>query len=324
MSSTETKTTPGQDTGKASKGKDKKAKSKADVVGGTVVKPKRTKRKKKKASKFNSTNADLHELYQLAVQSADVDVEFLETTFENLRGRKAVHFREDFCGTALLCSHWVRLDEEKTAEGFDNDSDPLEWGREHNLAAHGESVVERVALHLGDVREPSNVSPEVRCAQNFSYCIFQKRDELLDYFRIVLEDLADDGIFVLDMHGGPESTQEVEEVKEIDDPDDEDEVAFDYIWEQHAYYPVTGQQTCSIHFEFPDGSKVKNAFTYTWRLWSMPELIDILHEAGFSKVEGYFEGDDEDPDSEEGNGVFEPHPLGENCDSWIAYLVAER
>jgi len=44
--------------------------------------------------------ADLHDLYERAVQAVDAEVEFLAENFRALRGRDAVSFREDFCGTA--------------------------------------------------------------------------------------------------------------------------------------------------------------------------------------------------------------------------------
>ena len=58
---------------------------------------------------------------------------------------------------------------------------------------------------------------------------------------------------------------------------------------------------CNIHFKFPDGSKIKRAFSYTWRLWTAPELRDMLLDAGFRNVTVYWEGED---DNGEGNGEF--------------------
>ena len=65
---------------------------------------------------------------------------------------------------------------------------------------------------------------------------------------------------------------------------------------------------------------MKNAFSYTWRLWTMPEIIDLLHECRF-KPTVYWEGTDEDG---EGNGVFEPAEEGEADAGWIAYIVCEK
>ena len=50
--------------------------------------------------------ADIHELYEESVQNVDNEVEFLRTTFKDLRGRTAYSFREDFCGTASAACEW--------------------------------------------------------------------------------------------------------------------------------------------------------------------------------------------------------------------------
>ena len=78
---------------------------------------------------------------------------------------------------------------------------------------------------------------------------------------------------------------------------------------------------CHIHFKFPDGSKIKKAFTYEWRLWSAPEIRELLAEAGFSKSTVYWEGDDDDGG---GNGEFSPEAKGEADLAWIAYIVAQK
>ena len=78
---------------------------------------------------------------------------------------------------------------------------------------------------------------------------------------------------------------------------------------------------CYIHFRFKDGSKIKKAFSYAWRLYTAPELRDMLIEAGFSKATVYWEGEDEDG---EGNGEFTPDARGDADLAWIAYIVAEK
>ena len=295
-----------------------KSKAKAKVEKGVVVPASKSKAKKKKKKRparrppRYTSASDKYELYQLAVQSPEADVDFLRDTFKRIRRRKARHLREDFCGTALLSTEWVRDNKKNTAEGFDNDPECLEWGSEHNLGPLGKDA-SRVTLHLGDVRERGDVRPDIRVAFNFSFNILQAREELLAYFRLARKELAEGGIFAIDVHGGTEASDEVEEAKDIDE-------GFTYIWDQAEYQPVTGRQQCYIHFEFKDGSRLDRAFSYVWRLWSMPELVDLLREAGFARVECYFEGDD--PDSDEGNGIFERSDTGENCPSWIAYILA--
>lgn len=271
--------------------------------------------KKKKAPRFTAATADKHELYQYAVQSPEEDVDFLDRVYRATHdGRRAGHFREDFCGTALVSAHWVNQGKSFSAEGFDNDPSVLAWGREKNVQPLGKAA-ERLVLHEKDVRAPSDVPPDIRSAHNFSWCIFKKRAELLEYFKLVHEDLAEGGIFTLDIHGGPEAMEEMEEEREIEE-------GFEYVWDQDAYWPVSGECTCHIHFHFRDGSKMERAFSYEWRLWGLPEVIDVLTDAGFSKVDTYWEGTDEDGES--GNGEFELDNRGENCMSWITYVVARK
>ena len=78
---------------------------------------------------------------------------------------------------------------------------------------------------------------------------------------------------------------------------------------------------CHINFNFRDGSKMKKAFTYEWRLWSASEIREILLESGFSKATVYWEGEDEEG---EGNGEFSPEEKGDADLAWIAYIVAEK
>lgn len=293
--------------GKASKGKSSKAKT-------SKAKTSRAKSSKAKSSKYSAKSADRHELYQLSVQSPDADVDFLLETYRALRGGDPTHLREDFCGTGFLMAEWLRRSEANTAEGYDIDPDPVEWGKARNFEKIDEPF-ERAHFHLEDVREPSRTPPQVRTAPNFSWMIFAERETLLEYFRAVREDLADDGLFVFDIYGGSEAYEEMQEKRRIP-------AGFTYIWDQVAYHPATGAYHCQIHFRFKDGTKLDAAYDYHWRLWSLPEVVDIAREAGFSAVDSYWEGTDDDEVS--GNGVFEKDALGENCPAWVTYVVAQK
>jgi hypothetical protein len=78
---------------------------------------------------------------------------------------------------------------------------------------------------------------------------------------------------------------------------------------------------CHIHFHFDDGSKLKNAFSYHWRLYTLPELREILEEAGFARVTVYWQGWDED---DEPDGDFQPATAGEAEAGWICMVSAEK
>jgi hypothetical protein len=47
----------------------------------------------------------------------------------------------------------------------------------------------------------------------------------------------------------------------------------------------------------------------------------LLDEAGFSQVDIYWEGTDEE--SGEGNGIFEPTEKGDPDPGWVCYVVAQ-
>lgn len=271
----------------------------------------KTSRAKARRSRLTAKSADKYALYQEAVQSADSDVAFHRRVYRALRGREPLHFREDFCGTGLLSATWIAQSKRHTAEGFDIDPDPVAWGLAHNFDPLGADAA-RYRVHLKDVRAKSDSPPDVRVAQNFSYYCLTSRRELLEYFRAARADLGKDGVFVLDLYGGSEATDVVEESLRCP--------GFHYVWEQASFHPGTGEYLCHIHFRFPDGTEMRRAFTYRWRMWYLTELRDALEDAGFSRVINYFEGTDKDGTS--GNGIFRPGRRGENCPSWIAYLVA--
>jgi hypothetical protein len=53
---------------------------------------------------LSARNADRHSLYQQSVQAPEYEVRFLDKIFRRHTGRKLLQLREDFCGTAYLCS----------------------------------------------------------------------------------------------------------------------------------------------------------------------------------------------------------------------------
>ena len=257
--------------------------------------------------------ADIHELYEEAVQDVEMEVDFLQTTFKQLRGRTPHLFREDFCGTASACCQWVRQGHEFQAIGVDIDASVLDWGRKNRVGRLTAEDQARVRLLESDVMTVETPPVDVIAALNFSYFIFDTRDKLRAYFRRCFDALKDDGVLFLDMYGGPEAQEETKEKTKYK--------KFTYIWHQAVFHPVTHFVRCHIHFKFPDGSKIKKAFTYEWRLWTAPELRELLLEAGFGKATVYWEGEDEDG---EGNGEFTPDEEGVADLAWIAYIVAEK
>lgn len=250
---------------------------------------------------------DPFELYSIAVQDPEGEIRFISETFAQLRGREARTIREDFCGTAKFSAEWAKTDPKREAWGVDLDAETLAWGRDNLIVAQG--LEQRVHLIEGNVLD--GLGPKVDCsvAFNFSYWCFKKRPLMLRYLEVVRESLADDGLLFLDCFGGLEGPQDA--LNRVDHD------GFTYIWEQSDFNPLTNECSCAIHFEFKDGSRIDQAFTYDWRMWSLPELRDLLEEAGFSKVRIFWE-------EEEDSGEFTEPEVVDNDDLWWTYIVAER
>ncbi|HVY28286.1 MAG TPA: class I SAM-dependent methyltransferase [Polyangiaceae bacterium] len=270
----------------------------------------RRKRAAKTQSKYTAKTADKHVLYQLSVQAPDTEVDFLNAWFTKIRGKKPLSFREDFCGTAILCAAWVKSHKERTATGLDIDRPTLDWGKKHNLAPLGDAQ-ERVTLLQQDVRSNVKKKHDIICAFNFSYWIFKTREEMKSYFAQVRKGLAKGGLFFLDAYGGWESHEPMQEHRKI-------KAGFTYVWDQNTFDAITHDVTNYIHFEFKDGTKLNKAFRYDWRFWSMPELQELLKEAGFSKVHVYW-----DTSEDETKDAYRIRTRAPNQPGWLAYLVAE-
>jgi len=272
-------------------------------------------RKKKKSNESKPTlaeRADKHILYEDSVQCVESEIDFVDDTFKEIRNRNAKTLREDFCGTANTSCEWIRRRKTNIAYGVDIDSSVQEWGREHHLSKLTTGQLSRCNLITDDVLKVKTPPVDIVLAMNFSYWIFKNRKLMTRYFKRIYECLNEDGVFFLDSFGGSEAFQEMEESTE--------ESSYTYIWDQAKYNPITGDGLFHIHFTFKDGSRLDKAFTYDWRVWTLPELTEMLSDAGF-KPSVYWEGTDDDGD---GDGVFTRTTMGEADLGFIAYIVAEK
>ncbi|HIA07728.1 MAG TPA: class I SAM-dependent methyltransferase [Chromatiaceae bacterium] len=254
--------------------------------------------------------ADRHILYQNSVQCVEAEIDFVDETFEALRERKANLIREDFCGTANTSCEWIRRRDTNRAFGVDLCGDTLQWGRDHNIAALPSASRTRLSLIQDNVLTVATDPVDALLAMNFSYWCFKDRDTLRNYFVHARESLVDDGIMFLDAFGGYEAFCLMEEPRQCE--------GFTYVWDQADYNPINGDATCKIHFKFRDGSSLMDAFVYEWRLWTLPEIQELLLEAGFAHVTVFWDS------TEDGDGVYLPETVGEPDAGWLCYIVAEK
>lgn len=276
----------------------------------TIQAPKARRRVQKKNP---DRGFDKYEYYHRSVQSAEGDVVFLRKTYKELRGRDPKTMREDFCGTFALSCEWVKLSPKFEAFGVDLDPEPLEYGKSHNFSALKPDQQKRIHLQEGNVLTSALPQADLAIAMNFSYFLFKERELMKKYFANVYKSLKKDGVFILDCFGGSQCYDAIED-KTV-------HKNFTYYWDQTGFDPVTNRALFYIHFKPKGQKKIERVFTYDWRMWSIPELRDLLSEVGFKKSHIYWEGTTK---SGEGNGVFTRTEKGESCLSWIAYIAAEK
>lgn len=256
---------------------------------------------------------DKYFYYSKAVQAPDTDAEFLQRVYRELRGKQPTILREDFCGTFAISCEWVKLNSKYMAFGVDLDSEPLKYGQEKYFSKLTHSQQDRLDIYQSDVLNPDLPSTDVVAVFNFSCFIFKARATMLNYFKNCYKALNPKGIFVIDAFGGPMCEEpNVDTVKNR---------GFTYFWDQASFDPISRHATFYIHFKRKGEKKREKLFRYDWRMWTLPELRDIMKEAGFTKTHVYWEGSTK---SGAGNGSFRRREKGEVCGAWIAYIVGEK
>jgi hypothetical protein len=164
------------------------------------------------------------------------------------------------------------------------------------------------------------VKADVVAATNFPVCYFHERNDLVRYLKHARACLNARGIFACDLFGGQDAfTPGTTRIKVPTHPAQayakqqnikatknapvrstlkhkSNRNWFWYEWHQRECHSLTGRVLCDINFELPPHSalnasnkprRIERAFTYDWRLWTIPEMRDAMHEAGFRTVEVY-------------------------------------
>jgi hypothetical protein len=218
---------------------------------------------------------DKFDLYQRSVQIPG-GAAFLAHRYKLITGQPLRSLREDFCGTAYNCCQFVQLHPDNRAIGVDLDESALRWSLSHNFLRLKESQQKRITLVKGNVLTIRTQKVQMIAALNHSYAIFKNRADLLTYFRNARKSLVRSGVMLVDQIGGTDFVNGCIHKSRIE--------GFVYTAEWSPIDPITHDVNIKISYYFRNRPPMRNVFGYDFRLWSLPELQEILVEAGFRNV----------------------------------------
>jgi len=69
---------------------------------------------------------------------------------------------------------------------------------------------------------------------------------------------------------------------------------FTYVWDQDKFNPINARDPELHPLRVHRRHEAGQAFTYDWRYWSIPELTELLKEAGYSDVGVYWDSSTDD------------------------------
>lgn len=250
---------------------------------------------------------DKHTLYAQAVQSPKGDIDYLcrfHAQYMPPGAQAPLLLREDFSGTSELCAAWCASDPRRQAVGVDLDADELRYAVDTVLAAKS-SGSRTLLVHANVLDDPAGATPfnvdtwvgeggddgqpadwralwqrkaDIVAALNSSLCLLHTPQEARKYIAAARANTASPGLFVLDMNGGHSMEKELELKTRLR--------GFDYLWSQDGFDPLSRLIRCHISFRTrgPSPTTLRHAYSYTWRLWTLPEARDMLLGSGFSAV----------------------------------------
>ena len=259
---------------------------------------------------------DLFRYYENSVQTPTEHVDIFSRIYRELRGKDAMSMQEDFCGTFLISGEWVRSHPERTAIGLDLDPSPIRYGYQNGFKRLSAKEKKRVTILQKNVCQVIARKSQVIGAGNFSFFIFKERAQIITYFKAALANLSKDGIFILEMAGGPGFLKSGREQRSYKLPGAKKK--YTYYWDQKSYDPVTAYGMYAIHFKETNGNFHKDCFVYDWRVWTIPELRELMQECGFSDVAVYWETTGDDG---KGTGEYVRTEKADNDYAWIAFVV---
>lgn len=215
---------------------------------------------------------DRFDLYELAVTAPEALSRFLYT----VHGGRPRLLREDFAGSGALSRGWVRTIPGGRAIAVDRDPEPLRKLK----GCRGVRAVRADVVSCG-------ATADVIAATNFPVMYWHERRDLVRYLRLCRSRLRPGGVLAFDLYCGESAFVRQSQSVRLRAPDGS---RVEYTWEQRLANPITQRVFNVIHFSVTPArggrSRVlKDAFTYDWRVWSIPEAIDALRESGFGEVD---------------------------------------
>lgn len=277
------------------------------------------------------------ELYELTVQKPAVLVPLLQA----IHGRDPRVLGEDFCGTAALSREWVRRIKGGRAVGADVDPVPLAHAQSKRpkisggtgappvhrpvlRKATGGTPVPPVRLVEADVLTSAPIlkhRADVLFVGNFSIGEIHRRRDLVRYFKRSRARLRNGGVFICDTYGG-ESAFATGAVQRLHDgPKRDPGLRIRYTWQQRKADPLTGMVENALHYRTDRAGTIEqemtDAFVYHWRLWSIAELREAMHEAGFATTEVY----NQVPDATDASGQYYVRPVTDPDDLDDSFIV---
>ncbi len=246
------------------------------------------------------------DLYEAAVTNPGPLAKFLAA----VHGHAPRTLGEDFSGSAALARAWTRLGPAMKAIAVDRDAAAL---------AHHPPLA-RLTTRACDVMAV-RTKADIIAATNFPVLYWHTRAALTAYLRHVRTRLKARGVFVADLYGGPGALTIGRRTNTFALAGG---ARLRYTWHQQRADPLTARVFNAIHFRItrPGAAPVVHnaAFTYDWRLWSIPELRDAMLEAGFRSVDVYDRlGGAVD---HLGNLYVRPAAEHEMDADWVAYVAA--
>lgn len=254
------------------------------------------------------------DLYELCVTEPVRLARFLRA----LHGKSPRTLREDFCGSAALSRYWAQSDPRASALAVDIDPEPIALLK----------GLDRVDAIRSDVLKCRRSADVIACT-NFPLGYWHTRAALVRYLTHARACLNPRGVLVADTYGGRDALIPGQIIQHLVGPDDE---RIEYTFEQRSADPITARVVDALSFRVTPAGKsratvFRDAFVYDWRLWSIPELVDAMGEAGFKSVEvhdrlgGAIEG------SKGSSGTLRVRPITDGReldDNYVVYVVARR